>query len=700
MILANNDIFEYRSDKKSRHASQPEMARIGKLILLTAFLILLAAYCISNQSVYGSDYLFVVFWLLFLMGNILLAAPKSHTSYSTAAQMFLICVLWLAFWCLTLFASLASETDVHKKCALSGLVSLMLSTVVWLWRLRRREYGSLWLTAKVLSRKYGICTVAILLFVLLCIPTLTLLFKSDSYTYFSMLIDGAGKWNFSLCDMWPFRIGYHASYGYTFFALLGYYVAPWQGLGIRIAHIILAVTAYCSIAATLKKLYAGRTNSFYFAVAACFLFNPLVLGLIQEMNLDFPMACFLALFVWAHCGEKKVLSVFFAALMCFSKEYGVVLVFFYATGVLVGRLIFGILNSSSDSIVKPWELCIGIPALFFIVDMLLQPSWGGSSAGAQSGLGAVNTFQINIDYIIFRIKELTILNFQWMAMLVILCGLAISALRHRLATITPSLVGVFFSMMAYGALTILYFTYPHYRYLAPSAVYLPILLGAACSSLSNVVQLVIPLSIALLFGVQSFVSIDPISNQVFRRVDAGNGDIISLARYSDDPYRQGILIDEEHGGDLSSEVFRDYVQNNREYTLFQQCFEDLLMAIDYGDAVGIVVYPIYPLGNQENAQYTFTNCFGVNDPNLIRISDDGGLVNWPFGNQINWISTTRATEACRQMESVWVVRMPTQQALPAFDEYLAAFEVKEMVEQQCGPWSIQAYRIDEKNWSE
>ena len=34
MILANNDIFEYRSDKKSRHASQPEMARIGKLISL------------------------------------------------------------------------------------------------------------------------------------------------------------------------------------------------------------------------------------------------------------------------------------------------------------------------------------------------------------------------------------------------------------------------------------------------------------------------------------------------------------------------------------------------------------------------------------------------------------------------------------------------------------------------------------------
>ena len=694
MILDRNDNSEFRLDKESRLLSRLETSKFGKLLLLAAFLVLLAAYCISNQSVYGSDYLLVAFWLLFLMGNLLLAVPKSHTSYSTAAQMFLICMLWLAFWCLTMFASLASETDVHKKCALSGLVSLMLSATVWLWRLRGCEYGSIWIAAKALPRKNGLCIVAILVFVLLCIPTLTLLFKSDSYTYFSMLINGAGKWNFSLCDVRPFRIGYHASYGYTFFALLGYYVAPWQGLGIRIVHIILAATAYCSIAVTLKNLYAGHTNSFYFAVATCFLFNPLILGLIQEMNLDFPMACFLALFVWAHCGEKKVLSVFFAALVCFSKEYGVVLIFFYAVGVLVGRLVFGRINSSFGSIVKPWELCIGAPALFFIADMLLQPSWGASSAGAPSGLGAVNTFQINIDYIVFRLEELTVLNFQWVAILVILCCLVISALHRRLAAITPSLVGIFFSMMAYGALTILYFTYPHYRYLAPSAVYLPILLGAACSSFSTVVQIVIPLSITLLLGVQSFVSIDPISNQVFRKVNAGNGGIISLARYSDDPYRQGILIDEEHGGDLSSEVFRDYVQINREYTLFQQCFEDLLAAIDYGDAVGIVVYPIYPLGNQENAQYTFRNCFGVDDPNLIRISENGRLVNWPFGNQINWISTTGAIEACRQMESVWVVQMPTQQELPALDEYLTDFEVKAVVEQQCGPWSIQAYRIN------
>lgn len=662
-------------------------------MLLAAFAVLLCAYIASVWSVYVSDYLFALFWLLFLLSNVTLTRYADKTSRSTSVQMAVVCGLLLGFWVLNLIASIHSGINIHKKCALSGLIALLISTLAWArYSLQTHFYRGPRTIIEYISFNL-VKLVPVILFVILSIPTLNLLFKSDSYTYYSMLADGAGKWNFSLCDVQPFRLGYHASYGYALFTYLGFYILPWQGIGIRVAHIILAVTAYFALASVLKKLFGGREDAFYVSTSACFLFNPLILGLIQEMNLDFPMTCFFCLFVWAHCTGKKVLAVFFAALTCFSKEIAIVLLFSYAIGVVIGRVISRGSRFRFTKVIRIWELCIAIPALFYMVDMFIQPVWGGSGGDKPTGLGAVNTFHINPGYIVFRLKELLVLNFQWVAIAVICLGVVFIIIKKEKLVFNPVLVGLALSMGAYVILTVLYFTYPHYRYLAPSAMYTPLIIGWAFYWVRGRMKAIAPLLIATLFGIQSFISVDPLSNCIFRQVNTGNGSIISLAHYSDDLNKSGILIDENQGGDLTNEVFRDYVQYNREYTQFQRCFECLLETIDYSDDVALVVYPVFRVGNVETAQYTFVNFFGVNEADQIRISETGTLTNSPFGEDINWVSIDNIAEEAERMDSIWVIQLPSEEPIYGLADYLSEFDVRQVVEQRCGIWEVRAFEV-------
>ena len=678
---------------------------IGKYGYIAVLLLLLVALAASKFSGPVSDLLLVICEEGLLACAICSLLARKLFSIKGSLQMSAVFFLLTVFWVYTLYKSIRHQTAFNVITACIGAVALGGSLIIWLIILFKDRAGEIWNGFQTAVKQNLHVILVSVFFFALYLDCFNYLFKSDSEIYYNTIAQNTGLWDFTLRDLSVFQIGYHSSFGYSLFVFPGYYLIRINGIGVRIVNYLMTVATLFCLNGIISALYPRMGKMVKTMLLFLFVCNPLIAGLAQEINMDMVMTCFFVWFVWAFIRKHTVFVPFFAILLCFTKENGILLLVGFMAGIFLFRLITDwIKNGFSlrrvDKLLNLHEWLVLYAAVLFVLCFILYNNWHSGSAGQAAEDGAkllvVNTIGINKPYILIKLKQVFILNFQWLAAIpagLLIIGLICGAKKFIIREETLALLGAFGCFLMFQ---LFYITYPHYRYLVPNTFFLTILTAFTLYELEwKRMQPVIPAAISIAFLIQSFINIDPITKRLSRFAPTGNGEILSEAYFASDPRGTGGILYEDEGGDLSSEVFRDYVQNNRQYLGFERCFESFLKEINYTSDMGILISPIFDDTYWGSDVWTTVNMFGLFERERLYWNEEKGQLSYNENDiPICWINTDDEgmKSGFRQCRQVWYVELPYRIDWD-YEGFIKPFQIAETKEIVNGQWSFTAYRL-------
>lgn len=529
-----------------------------------------------------------------------------------ASKLFQIELCYLPFallWLLSIGSPYASKDAI--LIIVLGLVALVVpATVVLVSLLRLATWQGF---TKTVKRHAGILIV-IVVYIALSLEVLPQVALFDSYEYFSEVMN-ALTWSFNFHAIDIFKFCTHQSYGVAPWYMIGGYLTPMDPAGLRIINIMLSCSAIvCFYAIVLKfAVFKDRAFSLSALSTALFAFNPLILGAVFEINLDILKVVFYTWLIASYLYRKDILFAFSALSITFSTESGLVLLFGFGVGWLVGWLIEAHRKSLNFVVVIHQNMNTLISmigsGIAFVVLFLSSPRWGAGSAEADVTMQAgLNVFYFNVDNIVAIFKEMYLLNFSWLLLAVI--GIAVivwllrtskfsefrtlSRARHtgsgrRVPLSITDIAPIVGSYIALTGFLLLFVMYHNSRYVSWHVVGLTLLAIYALAYIANRKKTVFvgcSCVLAVLMLVQSFFTIDPVTLKSFKNFSTGQSTVVTTRIFylskeglTKDPY----LVS-------ARELAGPY---NRQYSYVGTTLESLLEDIDYDSNTMVLIDPVY-----------------------------------------------------------------------------------------------------------
>ena len=585
-----------------------------------------------------------IFYILALLSSflgLLISMRFGKLDSNRSLQLFICYLPFAALWLVAFFSPLTSyDSLLFGKLPIYVLLSfvcLVLPIVLLGYQVMKSHI--IGKTFRAIKYHWAI-VVVLLIYVLLSIETLSSWAVCNSWEYLHNL-QKALPWNFSTEIIEPFRLCNHQSYAATLWYMVGGYITPQDPAGMRIINILLMASSIaCFYAIVLQIVPEQKGKTIISAVLSClYAFNPMVLGMVFEVNLDIIQIAFVLWLITAFLYNKNALFVFSVFHVVLSKETGVVVLAGFGIGWLLAvlvktlrakdKLLFKQTITQRGTSICGLFLGIALPALLY----LLTPKWATNSALVDP---VINVFELNIPNMFTVIKELYILNFAWVSVLIILAALVLIILsrpkalkrckdmQHQglgkqvnsssglddirkgyikwdLEKVLP-LVGFYVSFLLF---ILGYFTHPSPRYIGlhiPCFTILLVfsLLLVARYRIKAILSVASALTIILL--VQNFLTIDPVTLATFKKIDIGKTEIITPRTF----VQVGNRI-ETDSNIVSSAELTSIAYYNRQHSYFGTTFETFLADIGYNSKTMILVDPTYGIS------YTYLQFFGKFD---------------------------------------------------------------------------------------
>lgn len=437
----------------------------------------------------------------------------------------------------------------------------------------------------------------VLIIVLICIVTRLPMFSHtqrwDSAVYYSGLHGASVNFDFTFESIWNyFRLASHPTLSYTFFMLIGEFLFPAKVTGVLLVMLFMTAVALVFI----YKMFCGYWGHLprFMAMVFTFVisFIPLFWGTSTYVNVDYTLILFFIYLMYAEYKGQAILMAFWTIALLLNKETGWMIVAGYymiyllrqwkkTKGANFGLKVKGIF---SNKVV--WVILAGLFAVF--IYMIFQgglTGWYGK--GTTSSLFAsreaiadkgvlVNAFGIYPAYIAHRLAQIFVLNFMWIPTVIIIATAVFVIVTHadgwkRIHNIS----GMIGALAMFVLFSVVYITAALSRYTIFSTVIVWLLallllyyvwgpviskvkIAGACAFL------------ALLMVIQNFVYIDPISNAVFDRLDAGKGKILST--------------------DMNSAYYGDTLVNSYRYSYLDKLLDKMLAEAGYNENKQIVLW--------------------------------------------------------------------------------------------------------------
>lgn len=554
---------------------------------------------------------------------------------------------------------------------------------------------------KIIEEKWKIF-IFIIIFILLNLHILTTGFTPDSYSYYIGAKKLLGEWDFTL-NLAPLQMAGHLTIGYTIFCDIG--LLLFGTIGIKFIHLVLAsITIFCFFY-IVCYFFPSYPDIFKYIGVAIFSFSPLFLGILHGINSDFPMVCFFVWFVCCDCYDKKVLKNFCAFLLCFSKEVGVVVLGMYILGDFICFLLKK--NISFFKKIKLYFLTYrwtsGIAIIFFLFLLIYGGSgWGENAKNSISTIltnNAENKILFNLDFIIYKLKEMFLLNFSWMASLLFFAGtikfiyriLKKENLDFNLQK--KGLLPIILSGVGFLMFNFLFFTYPHYRYLQLFNFYFSLGIIACIHWIvsKRILQICIALLFSTCFFIQSFYTLDPVSKKVFPTINVGKRDIVTTKKYIS---KNQQLLTAKEDSDVYSQVFFDSTLNNKDQLGFEKVTEKALEKIQYDGKQKLIFPSLY--GN--SLDYTLLAMFGRENQNTFywdektkNITDNPDNIKLEFLNIYEVINSDENTE-----KTFYYFKYPYSYEYDE-EENLANFEVLSTKTVTYNGWTLKILELKLRN---
>lgn len=528
-------------------------------------------------------------------------------------QVFLITFLVTLFWDISLISKYSDKKYIIYICIVTillNLTAIMLIVVGF----NRKYFNSFF---RFLNQDKYIYFVYFVI-ALVTVSVINTWLSEDGYIYYNSLKD-AKSWDFLHIN--KLNLAGHSCYAYTAFILLGEYITPNNVIGARIVQMIMAFVAVFCFKEIIKKILANASKIFVFLATFMFAVSPLFMGLISEINTDFPLLIFLVCLVYCDIYEYKILEGFFCLCLCFSKETGVVLFIMYYLGKIGFMLI-------RDKIRNPIVICKlvikkYVPQFFtgivFVVYYVFNRHYGwlhsmsvNNATSKKNGNMEVilnnyiklSSFGVSKRYIQRKIVDILFLNFNWISYF--LCILLVcffvfygkKIINNKLNVKVEVLCGIVFLFVGFMIYNLFYITYNEFRYFLPY-VFMSVL-GAVLAiyiliqkeKIRNLTMIVI----TMIFFASNFYSFDPLSNLLISHQKTGLGNIYEVIHYE---HKQ---ID---GIEYITNICSVGKENNRyaricnsmtynlQHAYFSSAFEKTLNELDYNERDLIIVPSIY-----------------------------------------------------------------------------------------------------------
>lgn len=526
-------------------------------------------------------------------------------------QLLLLLLPIVIFGDVALLSSYTFKTDIAVYIAIVSVLN-----IVFLFLLIKCLIKINLSYIKKFIKDYYPVFVIYLLFVALFLTVSDSWLNLDGYTYYKDLRN-MKYWN--MRDFNHFMLAGHMSQGYSILLMIGEYLFPNDITGVRIIHCVMSfITVLCFydiLCKTFKKL-SKLDLSLY---TALFAFNPLFLGMVSEINTDFPLLCFFVWLVCAFFNNKIILEFMCAFLLCFSKETGCLLYGFFLLGIVLYRMIVYRKLSIKEYIVKICSVNIIAPVIagvIWIINYLTFSgnSWGDSALSETKNISGyrLNTIAFYPKYILIKIEQMLFINFSWISYFLILLLIFTFAmfgkkiLRNKVKISGEYMLGLLTAFLVFVAYNVMYITYTHYRYLIPFAFFLSFATAIAIECCIEKVRLKKCISgvMLILLVLSNFYTLDPFSRMLFMSQGTGMDKILVPCTMTIDT-NSIVTIHDNSRKDIV--ILNTSALYNFQCAYLKNCFDKALKKVNYNENTLII------LPSQYRDEYgTLASIFGVN----------------------------------------------------------------------------------------
>lgn len=699
--------------------------KLDKYIGLTA--IVAGIFSVEAQLLaksYCSNLLFIAFLFMYacMITHMLFRKNINQKEIiSPYKQLFIINLLIALFWDTSVWNRMNTISSVNFPIMIMGLLIWNISTLglgIRIYIIRKEKM--LEKCKNFLLENHYI----LMLLFMVCIffiPCFSYWFKSDSNVYYTDIVMKQGNWDFTVGSaLSGFTLGGHLCYGYSFFLTIGQSLFPDNGTGIRLVTLLLYLVTIFLFSKILKMQFPSGGKLENVLVTGVFAFTPIVFGILSETNIDFPLLCFWTWFVYCHLSGKQILRLFTGLLTCFSKELGVL----FIAGFFVSNYVYDLfcikgksgISQKIDSIFQAIRLsdfftCFSCVFLFFICSIFSKEGWTARTITAPQEIAGnlENTVQFSWTYILIKLKQIFVLNFQWLFLIIAAVFLILLLLRRIKLNITQMGFTLFVLFGGFLCFNFFYFTWPHARYLQIGSFFFCTFLGYS-SRLIFENKKILNICLGVILGIHiisCFVLIDPLSYLCFKNINIGNKKIISLTEYSTLPDTGALMFTEKENPrvDLNNHILRDFVQYNREYTHLEQLIEKMFAEMNYNEEIAVFIPPLFPVLDDDkdtenlNTKYTYDNIFGFARENAYWNPKSRNIYYHANGSanpnevKINWLTQNDInTKTFGKYRQVVYLDFPYQTKWNK-KNFLKKCKIKKTIKKKYFGWTLEAHYI-------
>lgn len=317
-----------------------------------------------------------------------------------------------------------------------------------------------------------------------------------------------------------------AIYGHiaqTFGALaqMGNIIFRDTGIALYVMNVVLMLVSITYFYKIVKHCLPDKGQWLYGLLTAVYACSPYLLGMVPYYNLDFACQCLVVPVIYYLICKKWVLLTFFALCFCFTKEPAILV---YGA-LCVGTATIDIVEDRGYTLVMRIRRCfsrahyyiMAMPGVLWLATYKMLGPW---SAG-DSDVG------IAISYIVEKLKNLYLLNFNWIFTITVAIGIVFMIYRKDRET-GKLIFPLICSQAAFTGFSCLFQTVNHPRYNDTNQVtlYLMALLFLGTYT-KKLVSCVFGGIMWLLLLLSSFYTIDPVSLLAYQTYNVGNAVMIT-----------------------------------------------------------------------------------------------------------------------------------------------------------------------------
>ena len=431
---------------------------------------------------------------------------------------------------------------------------------------------------------------------LLRLPMIGTFQRWDAGEYFFTVGTSVQDYQFTLPNfLYNFSVAYHLNYGFTSFIAIPLFLNARSAVAITIWQILFSVLAILALYKVFRIDFGFRRS--VSAVAALMVGNvPIFLGLSAYCTPDYYLVLFFIFALYFEAKKMHILEVFMLLMMCFTKEnsalivfgyYGVKLLYkFIIAGKLIGKKKAGFINRCKVVFTsREFWVAFSVGVIFVAAMFMQGSSWADKSTA--TGV-APTTISFEKPYIYFKLKPYYGSNFAWLISLYFLHAFKTviiekrwKNLKHKGWMTYCGLTGAMFCFLAFGLLFHISALERYNTFFAVGLAFsCAIILGADLRSKWSYAILGGVLSIIL--GIESFVTIDPMTKWLFPQVSIGDNTMNFESEFM--------------------EYFGDGLVTNYQYAWLDKAFDKFLDDVDYSTD-NAIYFPAEESGIKSGVQF-------------------------------------------------------------------------------------------------